>query len=77
MGLRSDVETERNVVGYRQGYKNCEATERFQTIMANDCLNGLSSVKINFYSNPELLYAGQPMGVVGSSEAYRYLNENK
>jgi len=45
--------------------------------MANDCLNGLSSVKINFYSNPELLYAGQPMGVVGSSEAYRYLNENK
>ncbi len=65
---------------YGHGYVHPQTTDpakRWRTIMAynNRCSSwGYSCTRIQYWSNPTKTYTSDPMGVVGSSENYKVLN---
>ena len=53
------------VFPYSHGYQQTEADPRFQTIMAYDCSG---CIRLNGWSNPEVLVGGFPTGIVSTAE---------
>lgn len=61
---RGDGVSEQGAFPYSFGYK---APDRlFRTIMAYNCTEG-DCPRVNYWSNPDTMYSGQPMGVASSS----------
>ncbi|MFM8303510.1 MAG: M12 family metallo-peptidase, partial [Actinomycetota bacterium] len=73
------VDSSTTPYAYGHGYVNTstDSTKRWRTIMAynNGCSDlGYNCTRINYWSNPTNTYLTQPMGVVGTAENYKVLN---
>ena len=80
-GARHDLYVDSTLTpyAYGHGYVNAGSTtaNRWRTIMAypNRCSdNGFSCIRLKYWSNPNKTYNSAAMGVAGSSENYRVLN---
>ncbi len=57
---------------YSCGYQ--APNRAFRTIMAYNCSGGCP--RLNYWSNPNVLYGGQAMGIANDADNHRSLNEN-
>jgi hypothetical protein len=83
MGLRHDryVEAAASADVYHYGYVNVGAKVRDIMSYTNQCSAlGFSCPRVTYYSNPNILYGGYPMGIpqgtTGAADGTRKLGEN-
>jgi peptidyl-Asp metalloendopeptidase len=71
-GTRHDpaADSTKTPFAYGHGYR---FKQKWRTIMAYDCPNGCP--RLNYFSNPAVLYKGKPMGTVEKSNNARVINE--
>jgi len=82
-GARHDIYVDPETTPYAHGHGyvhpyTTDPSKRWRTIMAynNRCIDwGYSCTRLQYWSNPTKTYTGDPMGVVGSSENYKVLND--
>ena len=72
MGARHDEETDPTLppFPYGHGYRD---HMKWRTIMAYNCPQSCN--RIQYWSNPNVMYGGEPMGIVNRSDNARVLNE--
>ena len=82
MGVRHDpyVDPATTPVLYAHGWivPSNVPSERFRTVLAYDdvcLLNGYSCPRVPYYSDPDRLYQGRPMGSATTANATRHINE--
>jgi hypothetical protein len=64
-------EKEQGITAYANGYR---VAGKFSTIMSKRTTGGTA---INFFSNPQLKFNGDPIGTVSSNDAVRLINETR
>jgi hypothetical protein len=74
MGARHNEQADPNApFTYGHGYRHDAPSPGWRTIMSYDCPN--QCVRIQYWSNPRLTYAGVPLGTVAANDNARVLNE--
>ncbi|MCF6363311.1 MAG: zinc-dependent metalloprotease [Gammaproteobacteria bacterium] len=75
-GARHIISHDSSIVPFAYGHGYCQpgVSNGWRTVMAYHCPNG-DGPRIPYWSNPHKLYSGEAMGVVGTSNNARVLNE--
>lgn len=75
-GARHNIDIDPSTLPFADGHGYCQPNVSFgwRTIMAYGCANG-DGPRIQYWSNPNNTYQGVAMGVAGSSNNVRVLNE--
>lgn len=75
-GARHNIDIDPTTTPFADGHGYCQPNVSFgwRTIMAYGCPNG-DGTRIQYWSNPNITYQGQALGVAGSSNNVRVVNE--